>query len=151
MENYNKKFKNFIGMKPNMPSALYIDNIVEETLDNIKIIREIEDKNNFKNQTNNQNINRNIENHKNTESFGIISEQILKTLEKEDIIDNEQNIILEYFNHNESLNIKEKNLNLENVSVKENHNNILFNRPEGNSHNKISCFINNNNLVHMIV
>ena len=24
MENYNKKFKNFIGLKPNMPSSLYI-------------------------------------------------------------------------------------------------------------------------------
>ena len=37
-----------------------------------------------------------------------------------------------------------KNLNIENFSVIENHNNILFNRPEGNSNNKISWFINNN-------
>jgi len=56
-------------------------------------IRKIEDKNNFKNKSNNQNINRNIENEKDKESFGIISEQILKILEKEDIFDNEQNNI----------------------------------------------------------
>ena len=51
IENYNKSFKEMIGMNANMQSSIFIDNITNDILHHIECIRNIENKNPHKNKS----------------------------------------------------------------------------------------------------
>ena len=51
IENYNKRFKEMIGMNANMQSSIFIDNITNDILHHIECIRNIENKNPHKNKS----------------------------------------------------------------------------------------------------
>ena len=85
IENYNGRFKEMNGMETDMPAFIFINNIVEDIQEHITIIRDIENKDNFKNISKSQlykNLNK-ID--KKTEAFGDVSNDILKYLETTEI------------------------------------------------------------------
>ena len=51
IENYNKRFKEMVGMNANMQSSIFIDNITNDILHHIECIRNIENKNPHKNKS----------------------------------------------------------------------------------------------------
>ena len=66
----------------NMPAIVYIDNIIEEIKDHINIIRENEEKIEFK-KLSAYNIYKNLNDKYNkTEGYGHVSEEILEFIEK---------------------------------------------------------------------
>ena len=136
IENYNGRFKEMNGMETDMPAFIFINNIVEDIQEHITIIRDIENKDNFKNISKIQLYKKLNKVDKKTEAFGDVSNDILKYLETTEIdlnINNSFNIVKLDINNSIDNEIKKKNkLNIKHV------NNIFWFKNQDNS-----CAFNN--------